>query len=382
MGRLEGIWVKRAHRGPMDARIAARAVPGKGLAGNADNSRTRQITLIEREVWQILMRQTNGTAPPSVRRANLMVSGIALANSRGRVLRVGPALLRIAGETKPCERMDEVVVGLKEAMYPHWGGGAYAEVLTEGDVSIGDSVSWADAAMPLPKALLLDLDDTILDDSGSIEHCYREACRVGATRSDIDAGVLYEAINKSAKWFWSDPERHRIGRLDLKVARTEVAHLALKDLGVENEGLAEAIGREYHDCREEALQIFPDSIDTLEWLRTQGCRLALLTNGNAAPQRRKIESFGLGRFFDGIFIEGEVGFGKPDSRVYQLALERLGVEPAETWMAGDHLEWDVAQPQQLGILGIWIDGRGDGHARLGPYKPDRIIRSLSELRNG
>jgi len=74
----------------------------------------------------------------------------------------------------------------------------------------------------------------------------------------------------------------------------------------------------------------------------------------------KIERFGLEPIFDAILIEGELGFGKPDPRVYELALTRLGQSRAETWMVGDHLEWDVAAPQQLGIYGIWVDAQSKG----------------------
>ena len=141
-GRLDGIWVKRAHRGPMDARESGVLIAGKGLEGNVDRSSRRQVTIIEREVWEALMRETGASAPPSTRRANLMISGISLADTRKRVLRIGAARLEIAGETKPCERMEEAVPGLRAAMYANWRGGAFAMVLDGAEIRVGDPVAW------------------------------------------------------------------------------------------------------------------------------------------------------------------------------------------------------------------------------------------------
>ena len=126
----------------MDPTDSVRTIPGRGLEGNADTSRTRQVTLIEREIWEELMKQTGKAASPSVRRANLLVSGITLADSRGRILRIGRVRFRIAGEAKPCERMEQAVPGLLSVMFPQWNGGAYAQVLDEGEIVVGDTVEW------------------------------------------------------------------------------------------------------------------------------------------------------------------------------------------------------------------------------------------------
>lgn len=142
MGELANIWIKRAKRGKMDPAASATLVAGRGLVGNADQGRRRQVTLIEEEVWQALMDRMGGHADPSARRANLMLRGIRLPDTRGRVLRIGACRVRIGGHLTPCERMDEVIPGLQALMRPDWGGGAFAEVLDDGEIRVGDPVEW------------------------------------------------------------------------------------------------------------------------------------------------------------------------------------------------------------------------------------------------
>src|SRR5205809_953912 len=105
----------------------------------------------------------------------------------------------------------------------------------------------------------------------------------------------------------------------------------------------------YNALHDEELSLFPDAHETLDRLKQLGIKLALITNGAAEPQRAKVVRFALEHRFDHIQIEGEHGFGKPEERAYTHAMEVLGVGPDETWMVGDNLEWEIVAPQRLGI---------------------------------
>lgn len=143
-GRLEAIWVKRATRGPMDPVSRAALVAGKGIVGNADQGGKRQVTIISGDVFDALRSDLGPRLDPAMRRANLMLRGVALAETRGRTLAVGGVRVRVYGETRPCERMDEALPGLRAALGPDWRGGVYGEVLDDGEVAVGDSVRWVD----------------------------------------------------------------------------------------------------------------------------------------------------------------------------------------------------------------------------------------------
>jgi MOSC domain-containing protein YiiM len=148
-GRVEAIWIKRSVRGVMDPAIEVNLVAGKGIETDASFGRAnRQVTVIETAVFDRI-RSSLPAAEAAMRRANVMVSGVRLANSRNRVLNLGGVRILLRGETRPCERMDEQCPGLRDALATEWGGGAHGLVLDDGLVRVGDAAT-LDAAEYAP----------------------------------------------------------------------------------------------------------------------------------------------------------------------------------------------------------------------------------------
>ena len=141
-GEVAAIWIKRFKRGPMDPVLFAELIEGRGLVGNANQGGKRQITLIDERRWREACEELGVDVDPRARRANVMLRGIDLENSRGKTLRIGPALVRIYNETRPCERKDEAQPGLRGALMPHWRAGAFGEILEGGVIRVGDAAAF------------------------------------------------------------------------------------------------------------------------------------------------------------------------------------------------------------------------------------------------
>jgi putative hydrolase of the HAD superfamily len=228
------------------------------------------------------------------------------------------------------------------------------------------------------KAVLLDLDDTLLDYSSGAEQCWAQAC--AASAGELDQPTLLAELAQARRWFWSDPERHRRERTDMLRAWTTIVAHALERCGAADPPRAAVVAEDFAARRRAVMTLFPEAREFLSTLRARGLPLALVTNGDAREQRGKIERHALAPFFDAILIEGEMGVGKPEAVVYRRALDALGVSAGpNVWMVGDHLEWDVAGSQRAGLQAAWIDRPGAGLPPGTAVRPDRILRALGEL---
>ena len=186
-------------------------------------------------------------------------------------------------------------------------------------------------------------------------------------------------LDESRVWYWADQDRNAAGRLDVQQSRVDVTLHGLQRLGLDDPDLARRFADHYSQNRVASMRPFDGALEALQHFLDEGVPMALLTNGDAQAQRDKVTHFGLDRFFKAILIEGEVGYGKPDPRLFETALKACDAPAEGSWCVGDHLEWEVLAPQRLGLTGIWVDWDRVGLPEDAPATPDRIIHHIAEL---
>ncbi len=235
----------------------------------------------------------------------------------------------------------------------------------------------------LPRAILFDLDDTLIRAYAQPEEAWTRLLATFAAPLDAPDPAALErvraAIMDHARAFWSDRAEAARWRLDIPGARRLSVRRGLASLGQDDEALADRIADAFTELRRAEYRLYPDALATVDALRERGVRLALVTNGAGETQRAKIERFDLAHRFHHIQIEGEFGQGKPEPAVYRHALERLGCTAGDAWMVGDNYEWEVEAPQKLGVCGIWYDPFESGIPAHATDRPARVIRRLGEL---
>jgi putative hydrolase of the HAD superfamily len=226
-------------------------------------------------------------------------------------------------------------------------------------------------------AVLFDLDDTLLVYHTASEEAWDLTCAEFHSETGFDSATgLRAMIDRSRDWFWSDGDRFRKGRMDLKTARRTIVLRALEGRGI-GEQISFRIADHYTDLQTELFRLYPDTIQVLTALKSSGHRLGILTNGASDRQNAKIDRFGLRDYFDFCLVEGDLGFGKPDTDAFREALKRFGLPARDAAMIGDNPAMDIAPARAMGFHTVWIR-RGE-HGLQDGIKPDRTIGTLSEL---
>ncbi len=145
VAQLLGIAIRSKKRAEMQLLQTATVALEKGVADDfRGKPGMRQVTVLTREGWRAVCDAAGIDLPWTTRRANLLIEGLDLQASQGRILKVGEVQLLITRETDPCERMEEAYKGMFEAMAHNWRGGVCCRVLQGGEITLGDKVELID----------------------------------------------------------------------------------------------------------------------------------------------------------------------------------------------------------------------------------------------
>lgn len=125
--------------------------------------------------------------------------------------------------------------------------------------------------------------------------------------------------------------------------------------------------------------LFPNVLDFIQLLKSKGIITANITDLTAQIQFRKLVYFGLDELFDYVVTSEEAGADKPDKRPFEVALQKLKIEPNKIWMIGDNPISDMAGAGEMGILKIQKKHYGVKVINSGIAKPDLIVNDYSEL---
>ncbi len=208
------------------------------------------------------------------------------------------------------------------------------------------------------RALLLDVDDTIVDTRAAMVTAGSVA--LGALWPERPADHAAMAVH-----YYEDPERwfprYASGEVpfdDMRVGRIQEVARAF---AVEPpEGALARYVRAYDPAFRGAQRLFEDVPDLLDVARARGLPVALITNSAAAPTTLKLEALGLLEAFDAIVTTDTLGFGKPDPRMYLEACRRVDTPAAACVCVGDSLAWDVLGARDAGLRAVWLDRAGRG----------------------
>jgi putative hydrolase of the HAD superfamily len=252
------------------------------------------------------------------------------------------------------------------------------------------------------RAVIFDLDETLIEEETSNDASVLAAGEIAAARHGLDNVALLIALRKHSRelflagpmidycrdvgissrealWGWFTGDSSALAQLRrwMPTYRLHSWNGALNELGINDHALAAELAEIFAIDRSRRHVVFAESEQVLHELK-KSFKLALLTNGAPDIQGAKIDGSKLASFFETVIISGDLGFGKPDRRIFELVLQQLKVAPHEAVMVGDSLNRDIAGAQAAGIATVWINRHRRTLSENHPI-PDLQLTSLHDL---
>lgn len=254
----------------------------------------------------------------------------------------------------------------------------------------------------LVKAIMFDLDDTLLWDKKSVQDAFDLTCQKAKQEIGVDAKSLENSVRKHARNLYASYETYEFtkkiginpfeglwatfddkgeGFKKLKEIapryQKEVWNQGLRDFEIDDENYAIQLANAFRENRKQTACVFSDAIEVLEKLHTK-IPLLLLTNGSPSLQNLKLNlSPELVPYFKHIIISGDVGVGKPDTLIFDLALSTLDLRSEDVLMVGDNLHTDIIGANRQGTPSVWLNRFNQRNET--DIQPAYEIKSLDEL---
>lgn len=209
---------------------------------------------------------------------------------------------------------------------------------------------------PVIHAVLLDLDDTLMDHQGAAGRAVVHwAAAMGVHGDPDELASRWTAVSNRHY------ARFQRRELSAREQQRERAREFLPHLDLRADADAQAAFDAYLALYRAAWTAFPDAAPALRRARAAGLRVGVLTNGEEGMQAAKLERGGLAGLVDVMVASSTLPWSKPDKRSFHAACERLGCTPTRTLMVGDSLPLDVHGAREAGLPAVLLD-RYDAHA--------------------
>jgi putative hydrolase of the HAD superfamily len=216
-----------------------------------------------------------------------------------------------------------------------------------------------------PKAVVFDLDQTLTDRHASLQRWGQRLLQDFApllTADGLDAQLLEILLEQDAAAYHTKQQI-----FDHVAARLPWTRTVLE----------EEIRAHWNAMFPKSAVGVADLQPTIQGLCDRGLRVGIITNGSGNMQYGKLDALGLWELCDPVVVSGVFGVNKPDARIFEHALEQLGLPAADVWYVGDHPRNDILGAEAVGITPVWVEGHHpwpDDHPR-----PQRIVRHIREV---
>jgi putative hydrolase of the HAD superfamily len=227
------------------------------------------------------------------------------------------------------------------------------------------------------RAVLFDLDDTLFDHL----HCARTALTCVHQSMPAFATAAFDAFSLAhARVLEEVHARVVAGEIGIDDARRARFHRLFLEAGVEPADADVAAAAEmYRVSYIAARRPVPGALALLDGLKPR-VKVGIVSNNLLREQQAKVESCGFGPYIDALVVSEEVGVAKPDPKIFEIALDRVGADPLDTVMVGDSWTNDIAGGVAAGLRTVWFNRTDLARPAEPPGVPElRALEPVAEV---